>query len=577
MASVDRGRYGLGIEPRKSPLFGVLTPWLWPEGNTVYIAIARCVPAPRGRRPHARTKAFCTEAGRSLCWPWPVAKVRTVKNESTIVMKDIGKSDKPIVPLKVANKERGRPRPAERLEERGLAKGNSGEQTRFWTQGQTDLQHALDRIREVARRDKEERLTALWHHVYNVNRLRQAYLALKRGAAPGIDDVTWHSYGETLEENLKDLSTRLQRGSYKARPVKRIYIPKSDGRERPIGITTLEDKIVQRATVEVLNAVYEEDFLGFSYGFRPGRSQHNALDAVTVGIEQRKISWVLDADIQGFFDTINHDWMMQLIEHRIADRRVHRHIKKWLNAGVLEDDIWRSNDEGTPQGGVISPLLANIYLYYVLDLWAQSWRKHKARGDIIIVRYADDFVVGFQYKEDAERFHSELRARLSKFNLSLNEEKTRLIEFGRFAAPDRRDRGCGKPETFNFLGFTHICSKTRNGKFCILRTTMAKKKLAKLAELTKELRKRMHHPIRETGPWLCSVLRGHYQYYGVPRNVSALCAFRHHVIMLWKKMLRRRSHKHKRITWKYMDILAARWLPPPKITHPYPHMRLKTS
>jgi len=310
------------------------------------------------------------------------------------MMNDSGKSDKPIVPMKGANKRQGRPRPAERVEGRGLAKGNLGEQTKFWTQGQVDLHDALDRIREVVRRDKDERFTALWHHVYNVNRLRQAYFALKRSAAPGVDEVTWHSYGEKLEERLKDLSTRLQRGSYKARPVKRIYIPKPDGRERPIGITALEDKIVQRATVEVLNAVYEEQFVGFSYGFRPGRSQHDALDAVTVGIEQRKISWVLDADIHGFFDTIDQDRMMQFIEHRIADRRVHRHVKKWLNAGVLEDDTWRSNDEGTPQGGVISPLLANIYLHYTLDIWVQQWRKRTARGEVIIVRYADDCAPG---------------------------------------------------------------------------------------------------------------------------------------------------------------------------------------
>lgn len=493
------------------------------------------------------------------------------------MMNDSGRSDRPVVPAKDANKERGRPGSAESLEGRGLAKGKTGEQTRFWTQGQIDLQHALDRIREVVRRDKGERLTALWHHVYNVNRLRQAYVALKRNAAPGVDEVTWHSYGETLEENLNDLSARLQRGAYKACPVKRVYIPKPDGRERPIGITALEDKIAQRAMVEVLNAVYEEEFLGFSYGFRPGRSQHDALDAVTVAIEQRKISWVLDADIKGFFDTINHDWMMRFVEHRIGDRRVHRHIKKWLNAGVLEDDTWRAAEEGTPQGGVISPLLANIYLHYTLDLWAHSWRQHKARGQVIIVRYADDFIVGFQYKDDAERFHGELRERLKKFNLSLNEEKTRLIEFGRYADTNRRGRGDGKPETFNFLGFTHICSTTRNGKYCILRTTMAKKKRAKLVALAKELRRRMHHAKRETGPWLQAVLIGHYQYYGVPRNGRALSTFRYHVLMLWRRMLRRRSQKNNRITWSYMEKLAQQWLPQPQITHPYPHARLKTS
>lgn len=490
------------------------------------------------------------------------------------MMNDGGKSDKPIVPEKGANKGDTTVPPAERVEGRGLAKGNSGEQTRFWTQGQVDLQDALDRIRAKARRDKDERFTALWHHVYNVNRLRQAYYGLKRNAAPGIDEVTWHSYGERLEERLKDLSTRLRRGSYKARPVKRVYIPKPDGRERPVGITALEDKIVQRATVEVLNAVYEEAFLGFSYGFRPGRSQHNALDAVTVGIEQRKISWVLDADIQGFFDTIDHDWMMRFVEHRIADRRVHRHIKKWLNAGVLEDQAWRASEEGTPQGGVISPLLANIYLHYVLDLWVKWWRKKKARGEVIIVRYADDFVVGFQYKGDAQRFQSELRERLAKFSLTLHPDKTRLIEFGRFADSSRRGRGGGKPETFDFLGFTHICGKTRRGKFCVLRKTMAKRLRAKLGEVSRELRNRMHRPIRETGKWLRAVLRGHYQYYGVPRNARSLTAFHRQIRYLWRGMLRRRGDKKHRITWEFMDRLTKEWLPTPRILHPYPSQRL---
>jgi group II intron reverse transcriptase/maturase len=489
-------------------------------------------------------------------------------------MNDGGKSDKPIVPKKGANKGRGKPRPAERVEGRGLAKGNSGEQTRFWTQGQTDLHHALDRIRKVAKEDKDERFTALWHHVYNVNRLRQAYHKLKRNAAPGIDGETWSSYGKNLEENLKDLGGRLQRGAYRARPVKRVYIPKGDGRERPLGITALEDKIVQRAMVEVLNAVYEEDFRGFSYGFRPGRSQHNALDAVTVAIEQRKVSWVLDADIQGFFDTIDHDWMLRFIEHRIADRRVHRHVKKWLNAGVLEDQTWRANEEGTPQGGVISPLLANIYLHYTLDLWVEQWRKKEARGEVIIVRYADDFVVGFQYKEDAEWFHNELRERLKRFNLELNEEKTRLIEFGRFADTNRRGRGGGKPETFNFLGFTHICGKTRRGKFCVLRKTTAKRVRAKLATLATELRKRLHRPVRETGQWLRSVLTGHYQYYAVPHNSRSLTAFRYHVLDAWRRALRRRSDKKHRVTWEYMERLAQRWLPRPRISHPYPNQRL---
>ncbi len=488
-------------------------------------------------------------------------------------MNDGGKSDKPIVPKNPSNKGHGQPCPAERAEGRGLAKGNPGEQTRFWTQGQVDLQHALDRIRNAAKEDRRQRFTALWHHVYNVNRLRQAYAALKRDASPGVDGETWASYGERLEENLKGLSERLQRGAYHARPVKRVYIPKADGRQRPIGITVLEDKIVQRATTEVLNAVYEADFLECSYGFRPGCSQHEALDAVTVAIEQRKISWVLDADIRGFFDTMDHDWVMRFVEHRIADRRVQRHIKKWLNAGVMEDGAWRAADEGVPQGGSISPLLANVYLHYALDLWVQWWSRHRARGEMHLVRYADDFVVGFQYKEDAQRFQGDLCERLKKFNLTMSEEKTRLIEFGRFADSNRNDRGDGKPETFNFLGFTHICGQTRQGKFCVLRITMAKKVRAKLAALTLELRKRLHRPIAETGQWLRAVLTGHYRYYAVPRNIRALNAFRYHVIHLWRNALRRRSDKKKRVTWERVQRLAQRWLPTPRILHPYPNQR----
>jgi len=488
-------------------------------------------------------------------------------------MKDDGKSGTSIVPKKPPNKGRGRPRPAEGVEGRDVAKGNSGEQTRFWTHGQVDLQHALDRIRKAARRDKELRFTALWHHVYNVNRLRQAYFAIKRDASAGVDEVTWRHYGEALEENLKDLSGRLQRGAYRAKPVKRVYIPKADGRERPIGITTLEDKVVQRATVEVLSAVYETDFKGFSYGFRPGRNPHNALDAVTVALEQRKVSWVLDADIRGFFDTLDHEWLIRFVEHRIADRRVVRHIKKWLNAGVLEDGACRPVEEGVPQGGSVSPLLANIYLHYALDLWVDWWRQHRAEGEVYIVRYADDFIIGFQYQRDGERCLEELRDRLAQFNLELHSTKTRLIEFGRFADSNRRSRGCGKPETFDFLGFTHISGKTRQGKFCVRRKTKAKKVRAKLAEMKAQLKRRLHRPIAETGQWLKAVLQGHYQYYGVPRNSRALNAFRWHVLRLWHRALRRRSHK-TRLSWQRMARLAKRWLPAPRIVHPYPNQRL---
>jgi group II intron reverse transcriptase/maturase len=488
-----------------------------------------------------------------------------------------GKSDRPVVPAKGANNGGGKPCPAERLEGRGLAKGNPGEQSRFWTQGQYDLTHALDRIRAVAKEDKDERFTALWHHVYNVNRLRQAYQSLKRDASPGVDGVTWAEYGQSLEAKLKDLSGRLQRGAYHAPPVKRVYIPKTDGRQRPIGITALEDKIVQRATAEVLNAVYEADFLGFSYGFRPGRSQHNALDAVTVAIETRKVSWVLDADIRGFFDAMDHERLIQFVEHRIGDRRVVRFIKKWLHAGVLEDGAWRQADEGVPQGGSISPLLANVYLHHALDQWVNQWRGRHARGEIIVVRYADDFVIGLQHKDDADRLHADLKERLNKFKLELSEEKTRLIAFGRFAASTRAKQGLGKPETFNFLGFVHICGTTRNGKFCVVRKTMAKKVAAKLKSLSGELRKRINHRVTAVGQWLRAVLLGHYQYYGVPRNYRSLNAFRRRVLERWRKALRRRSDKKGRITWERMYKLADRWLPAPRIAHPYPNQRLRVN
>jgi len=404
--------------------------------------------------------------------------------------------------------------------------------------------------------------------------LRKAYYCLKRKATPGVDGQTWQQYGEKLEDNLWDLSCRLQRGAYRAKPVNRAYIPKEDGRQRPIGVTVLEDKIVQRAVVEVLEAIYETDFKGFSYGFRPGRSAHDALDALAVGIQWRKVNWVLDTDIRGFFDRISHEWLEKFIGHRIADRRVIRHICKWLKAGVLEDGKQMSTEEGTPQGGSVSPLLANIYLHYVLDLWAQQWRHRQAKGDMIIVRYADDIVFGFQYRSEAERFLEGLRERLGKFNLELNEAKTRLIEFGRHAAGNRRKRGDGKPESFNFLGFTHLCGRKRNGKFVVIRHTMRKRLRSKLKELKHELRRRMHFSIPEIGRWLKSVLRGHYNYYGVPRNGRAMNTFRFHVSRLWYRTLRRRSQRTGLI-WERMERIVKCHLPYPKIRHPYPEQRLR--
>lgn len=489
-------------------------------------------------------------------------------------MNDRGKSDELVVPTKRANKGDGAPLPAESVEGRGSAKGNQVEQNRFRTLSRSDLQIALHRVRQAAKKDKRVRFTALWHHVCNVEHLREAYMDLKRNAAPGVDGQTWQQYGEDLEGNLKDLAKRLQRGAYRVKAVRRVYIPKPDGRQRPIGVTTLEDKIVQRATVEVLNAVYETDFKGFSYGFRPKRGAHNALDALTVGIEKRKVNWVLDADIRGFFDTIDHEWLMKFVEHRIADRRVVRHIKKWLKAGVLEDGTWRETDEGTPQGGSISPLLANIYLHYVFDLWADRWRRKEGTGDIIIVRYADDFVVGFQHRRDAERFQSELRERFRKFNLELHEDKTRLIEFGRYADTNRRKQGLGLPETFGFLGFTHICGRTRKGGFCVLRQTMRKRLQAKLRQVKTELRRRMHDPVRAVGKWLGSVVTGHYRYYGVPRNHAALGSFHKAIVRLWYNVLRRRSQK-TRMTWARLCRWVRLWIPYPRILHPYPDQRLR--
>jgi group II intron reverse transcriptase/maturase len=431
----------------------------------------------------------------------------------------------------------------------------------------------LERIRQAASRDKTLRLTALWHHVYHVDRLREEYYALKPTAAPGVDGQTWHEYGLALERHLRDLSGRLERGAYRARPVKRAWIPKADGRQRPIGIPTLEDKIVQRAAASVLGAMYESDFMGFSYGFRPGRSAHDALDALSVGLSRRKISWVLDADIRGFFDAIDHEWLVQFVEHRIADRRVIRHIKKWLRAGVLEDGKRTQADHGTPQGGSISPLLANVYLHYVFDLWVHQWRQRQARGDVIVVRYADDFVVGFQHRSDAERFLGELRERLAKFKLELHPDKTRLIEFGRFAAERRQRRGQRKPETFDFLGFTHACSRTRTGAFMVLRYPQKTRMRAKLRAIKESLWRRMHRPVAETGRWLQSVVRGWQQYYAVPRTYPWLKRFRLRVMWLWWRCLRRRGDKRKS-RWSQVYRLSARWLPVPRILHPYPRERL---
>ncbi len=489
-------------------------------------------------------------------------------------MNEHGKSDRPIVPGKSPNKA-GQP-VAEEMEGRSLAKGNLGQQTAIRTQSRAVAPSELEQVRQTAKSNKDVKFTALMHHIYRIDTLRFAYSQLKRQAAAGVDGETWRHYGEALETNLQSLSHRLKRGAYRAKPVRRVYIPKADGRQRPLGVTALEDKLVQRATVEVLNQIYETDFLGFSYGFRPGRSQHQALDALWCGLDGSRVNWVLDLDVRSFFDTLSHAWLVQFLQHRIADRRVVRLIQKWLNAGVLEEGKRTQVEAGSPQGGSASPLLANTYLHYVFDLWTQAWRKKQAHGDVIVVRYADDIVVGFEFKDDAERFWSELKERMQKFQLELHPEKTRLIEFGRHAAANRKRAGLGKPETFDFLGFTHICGKTKKGRFMVLRQTVRKRMQAKLQEVKTELRRRMHDPAPEVGEWLKSVVGGHIRYFGVPGNRYALAHFRLTVSRLWHHVLKRRSQKG-RVQWERMQRLIQRWLPPAHIYHPYPSRRLRVT
>src|SRR5216117_1966233 len=464
------------------------------------------------------------------------------------------KSDLAIVAGKPANKAE-QPAPersaaklnaAEPVERRAGAKGNAGQQSTCRAQNRISVTQALDRIRQVARERKKERFTALFHHI-SIELLKRAFFELKRDAASGVDRLTWRDYEADLGRRLEDLHDRVHRGAYRALPSRRVYVPKPDGRQRPLAVAALEDKIVQRAVVTLLNAIYEEDFLGFSYGFRPGRGAHDALDALCVGIHSKKVSFILDADIRSFFDEISQGWLIRFLEHRIGDRRIIRLVQKWLKAGILEDGVVSVSDKGTGQGSVISPLLANVYLHYVFDLWAERWRRRETTGDMIIVRYADDFIIGFEHESDARRFLDEMRERLGKFALTLHPEKTRLIEFGRFAAERRKRRGLGKPETFNFLGFTFICSKTRAGKFQIKRKTRRDRMRAKLKMIKEEMWRRMHQPIPAQGKWLWYVVNGYFNYHAVPTNARALHVFRHHITDLWQRALTRISHTTKRI------------------------------
>jgi len=460
---------------------------------------------------------------------------------------------------------------AELVERRAEAEGNAGRQSTRRAQHRESVSQALSRVREVARKRKKERFIALLHHI-SVDLLRQAFYELKRNAAPGVDGVRWEDYEADLERRLGDLHERVQRGAYRALPSRRQYIPKPDGQQRPLAVAALEDKTVQRATAAVLNAIYEEEFLGFSYGFRTGRSQHDALDALSVGITSTKVNYILDADIAGFFDTVSHEWLVRFLNHRIGDRRIIRLIRKWLKAGVLEEGVLTTSEHGTGQGSVISPLLANVYLHYVFDLWAQRWRRREATGDMIIVRYCDDIVIGFQHETDARRFQAAMRARFAEFSLTLHPAKTRLLEFGRYAASNRKRRGLGKPESFTFLGFTFLCGVTRNGQFQLRRKTRRDRMLLKLKEIKEELRRRMHQSIPEQGRWLRQVVTGFFNYHAVPTNGRALGSFRYHVTDLWRRTLKRRSQRDK-FTWARIARLADDWLPEPRILHPWPSVR----
>ena len=484
-------------------------------------------------------------------------------------MHERGKSDSAVGATKPANKaERSA---AELVEQRAGTKGNADQQSTRRAQDRESVSQALGRIRQVAKQRKKEVFTSLLHHI-SIDLLRLSFFAIKKEAASGVDGLTWQDYGADLERKLADLHDRVHRGAYRALPSRRQYIPKPDGRQRPIAIAALEDKIVQRATVAVLSAIYEEDFLGFSYGFRPKRSQHDALDALVVAITSKKVNYILDADIRGFFDEVNRSWLTRFLEHRIGDPRILHLIQKWLKAGILEDGVVTNSEKGTPQGSVASPLLANVYLHYAFDLWAKRWRRREATGDMIIVRYADDIVVGFEHESDARHFWEAMRERLQEFSLSLHPEKTRLIEFGRFAAANRRRRGLSKPDSFKFLGFTFICGKSLRGNFLLKRRSRRDRMMAKIKEVAGELRRRMHQSIPEQGTWLKQVITGYFAYHAVPTNWAALGAFRDEIIKRWQWTLQRRSQKGSR-TWEQMKKLADDWLPKPRILHPWPNQR----
>jgi group II intron reverse transcriptase/maturase len=463
----------------------------------------------------------------------------------------------------------------ENEEGRPLSKENIPQPNTHLRQSGERVSQGLLGVRKAAKEHQEMKFTVLLHHL-TVGLLRESFYALKRKAAPGVDGLRWQEYETGLEDRLVDLHSRVHRGAYRVKPSRRVYIPKADGRQRPLGVAALEDKIVQPAVATILNAIYEEDFLGFSYGFRPGRSQHQALDALSYALTQKRVHYVLDADIRGFFDSISPEWMLKFVPHRVADPRILRLIQKWLKAGVMEEGEWSETEMGTPQGAVVSPLLANIYLHYAFDLWVQAWRKNRAKGDVIVVRYADDIVLGFQAQTEADRFLEDFRERRAKFDLELHPDKTRRIEFGRYAEQTRKRRGEGKPETFDFLGFPHISGKNRKGYFTVKRRTIAKRRRAKLQEIKQQLQRRRHDPVAQTGEWLRSVVQGYFNYHAVPGNLPSLGLFRVRLTRLWRTQLLHRSQRHC-CPWARMRRLAARWLPLPRVLHPWPTARFAAS
>jgi group II intron reverse transcriptase/maturase len=543
------------------------------EGNTMHHDNASAASVLRGRKK-------LSMPGNLLHRSWEISLTSVEEAEETEKAKchtaviDVEeKSDVHIVPMKPLNKCCEQ---AETVEGRCAANGNDLQLTANRIQGRVFASRGLQGVREKARQDKRTRFTALLHHI-TPTLLEESFYALRRDAAVGVDKVRWHAYEQGLPTRLQQLHEAIHTGRYKAQPSRRVYIPKSDGTQRALGIASLEDKIVQHAVSTVLNAVYEADFIGFSYGFRAGRGQHDALDALWMALMNRPIHWILDADIRAFFDTIDHAWLRRFLELRIGDERILRLIDKWLRAGVWEDGKRIPATQGTPQGAVISPLLANIYLHYVFDLWVKQWRARPGTvGQVIVVRYADDNIVGFQSEAEARRFLTELQARFEQFGLALHPKKTRLIAFGRRAAQECSQRGEGKPESFDFLGFTHCNGRDTRGCYQVKRLTIKTRMRKTLTAVRERLMTRRHEPIPEVGRWLRSMIRGYYNYHAVPSNLKRLDGFRTEVCRAWRHALLRRSQRH-RLNWMRFNRLTRRYIPTCKLVHPLPPFRFRVT